>query len=248
MPYLRRMTYFSALRITHRVFAGVYKYRAPTEIFFAIYDTPTRTCHSGLWTVSACWCTSASHRKECKSFLSRTIQLHETCPGAVKQDADNPSVYRPLPKKKDQLPANGIPMVAIFLKWSLPRIRASPGHADAAGCNLALGRLRPSSKDIRGFFVPSAKPETSWIINFFSHRGTAPDLPSDFDRASLLSGLPREYNYTMFGGRTSPSGRRNEQMSLVASHILQVIKHASLSPCVLLKCLLEFCRAISLLI
>lgn len=47
MPYLRRMTYFSALRITHRVFAGVYKYRAPTEIFFGIYDTPTRTCHSG---------------------------------------------------------------------------------------------------------------------------------------------------------------------------------------------------------
>lgn len=122
----------------------------------------------------------------------------------------------------------------------MPACPVSSGHADAAGCNLALRRLRSSSKDIRGSSAPFAKPETSWIINFFSHRGTAPDLPSDFDRASLLSGLPREYNYTMFGGRTSPSGRQTEQMSLVASHILQVIKHAFLSLCVLLKYLLEF--------
>lgn len=56
--------------------------------------------------------------------------------------------------------------------------QCSPGHADAAGCNLALlGLLRPNSKDIRCSFAPSAKPETSWIINFFSHRGTTPDPP-----------------------------------------------------------------------
>lgn len=104
-----------------------------------------------------CWCTSASRRKECKSFLSRIVQLHEMCPALSRMQIIWVFTARYRRKRtSEQLPANGIPMVAIFLKMVLathsriPACPVSSGHADAAGCNLALRRLRPSSKDIRG--------------------------------------------------------------------------------------------------
>lgn len=237
--------------------AGIYKYRAPTEIFFGIYDTAGS--YMSLRTVSMCWCTSASRRKECKSFLSRIVQLHEMCPALSRMQIISVFTARYRRKRTSkQLPANGIPMVAIFFffKWYWPRIPVCPvslGHADAAGCNLGTSSSSPELERHKRLLRSLRKAGNVMDYKLLQSPRNRPG-PSLFglrSRTSLLSGLPREYNYTMFGGRTSPSGRQTEQMSPVASHILQVIKHCFLCLCILFKYLFEFeefCQAICLLI
>lgn len=78
-------------------------------------------------------------------------------------------------------------VVAIFKNG--PALAYVAPSQDTHGCSWPLSEaLRcPCSADLREPLRPLVEPETSWIINFFSHRGTAPDAPTKFSRATSIA-------------------------------------------------------------
>lgn len=207
---------------------------------------PARTCHSGR-SLYVCWCKVFLSPKGMQAVISQTgprPQLHVTCP-ALSRMQDNPSVYRPRSRRKEddeRLPgnANGIPMVAIFFSpknapgHAFARTRVSWGHADAAGCNLALRRLRARELG-RHKRLPRSLRKAGNVMDYKllqsprNRPGPSLQLRSRFPFVG--DSHVNTIIHDVWRKNVSPSGRQTEQMSLVASHILQVIKHAFLSLC-----------------
>lgn len=208
---------------------------------------PARTCHSGR-SLYVCWCKVLLSPKGMQAVISQTgprPQLHVTCP-ALSRMQDNPSVYRPRSRRKEdeRLPANanGIPMVAIFFlffskillatRLRVPACPGDTGHADAAGCNLALRRLRARELG-RHKRLPRSLRKAGNVMDYKllqsprNRPGPSLQLRSRFPFVG--DSHVNTIIHDVWRKNVSPSGRRTEQMSLVASHILQVIKHAFLS-------------------